>query len=41
MTAGVDVWLNTPQPPLELGNERHESGGEWRTEFQRVRWLVD
>ena len=36
MTAGVDVWLNTPQPPMEAsGTERHESGGEWGPKLER------
>ena len=29
LTAGVDVWLNTPQPPLEaLRHQWHESGAQ-------------
>jgi starch phosphorylase len=42
MTAGVDVWLNTPQPPLEAsGNQRHESRTQRRAVSERLGRLVD
>jgi glycogen phosphorylase len=41
ITAGVDVWLNTPQPPGGVGDERDEGRAEWGAEPQRARRLVD
>lgn len=41
ITSGVDLWLNTPQPPLEAsGTSGDEGGAEWHPELQRARWMV-
>ena len=42
MTAGVDVWLNTPAAADgSLRHQRHEGGAERRAEPERARRLVD
>ena len=39
--SGADVWLNTPQPPLEASGTRWDEGGaQWRPEPERARRLV-
>jgi hypothetical protein len=41
IVAGVDLWLNTPTPPLEAsGHQRDEGGPQRRAEPQRARRLV-
>ena len=41
MVQGADVWLvDIAEGRGSLRNQRHESGGEWRTQSQRFRWLV-
>ena len=42
LTAGVDVWVNTPRRPYEAsGHQRHESSAEWRAEPVDPRRMVD
>jgi starch phosphorylase len=42
ITAGVDVWLNTPEPPMEAsGTSGYESCSEWCSQSERTGRMVD
>ena len=36
LTAGVDLWLNTPRRPIRgIRHQRDEGGAQWRPQPQR------
>ena len=41
LTAGVDVWLNTPQPPLEASGTSGMKAAVNGVQSEHPRWLVD